>query len=108
MLFTVLPARSRAPSPEGEQAFLIRDNWNDWYTFWTLFSLVVFDENGERHNAGSVKIGQFGMTPTQELPDIPETFDALDERFFSLGQDENYYETINKIDSPLRERISFP
>jgi len=99
MLFTVLPVGAtsyRKKSPEPEQAHLIRDNWND-YRFVTLFYLVVFDADGNRHDIGAVKIGQFEMKEGQFSTSIPREFDALDERFFSLGQEENYYETLFQL-----------
>jgi ABC-type cobalamin/Fe3+-siderophores transport system ATPase subunit len=102
MLFTVLPRRTRPPSPERERAFLISDNWND-FSYVTMFSLIVFDTEGARHDFGEVKIGRFGMKIGRV--GIPEEFDTLEERFFSLGQDENYYETLNKISDDLRDRI---
>jgi hypothetical protein len=86
MLFSVVPARTQvAPAPP-EKAFLIRDKWDDWSEFETTFLLVVFDRNGIRHDAGAVKIGQFDMA-SQHSPKLPDEFDALDARFFSLGQD---------------------
>jgi ABC-type cobalamin/Fe3+-siderophores transport system ATPase subunit len=105
MFFTVVPARTQVPSAPRERAFLIRDPWNDWGEFETTFQLVVFDASGTRHEAGTVKIGQFDMAGLRS-PQLPDTFDALDERFFSLGQDENYYETLNQLpDAPLGQRV---
>ena len=48
-----------------------------------------------RNNLGGVKIGQFGLTGGH--PDLPESFDALDDRFFSLGQDADYYDDLSKL-----------
>ncbi|HVC62072.1 MAG TPA: hypothetical protein VND19_17125 [Acetobacteraceae bacterium] len=56
-----------------------------------MYTLVVYDDSGERHSIGSVKIGQFGMEEGQRRAEIPQNFDALDDRFFSLGQDDSYY-----------------
>jgi energy-coupling factor transporter ATP-binding protein EcfA2 len=36
---------------------------------------------------------------------MPSTFDSLDESFFSLGQDDSYYEELNKFGVELRNRI---
>lgn len=36
---------------------------------------------------------------------MPEHFEVLDKRHFSLGQSENYYETLNELDEDLRTRI---
>lgn len=104
MFFTVLPVGDRPPPSVG-LAFLVSDNWNDWFEFYTLFQLIVFDSAGERHDVGYVKIGQFDMVEGEGTPQVPPAFESLDGRFFSLGQDEDYYETLNKIEAALRERI---
>ncbi|WP_224372474.1 AAA family ATPase [Hyalangium versicolor] len=88
---------------EGEKAFLLEDEWVDLGQFETTYLLVVFDGSGTRHDAGAVKIGRRGMTGNRPMP-LGE-FDALDERFFSLGQDENYYETLHQLAGSLGERI---
>lgn len=103
MLFTIKPPRSGVWASPAGRAYLVRDNWNDWFTFETLFSLVVFDADGNRHALGPVKIGQFGMT--RGAPEIPDSFDRLDQSFFSLGQDENYYEAMNQLGEGLRLEI---
>lgn len=86
------------------QAFLIVDNWDD-FSYKTTYSLVVFDEHGREYRAGYVKIGQFHMKDDGGRPDIPDVFDSLDERFFSLGQDDSYYVTLNSLGPDLRDRI---
>lgn len=81
------------------------DNWDDWFTYSTLYSLVVFDEDGERHAIGGVKIGQFAMAEGQRRADVPDEFDALDDRFFSLGQDDSYYDDLNRLGAATRDRV---
>jgi predicted ATPase len=105
MLFTVLPNGRRVPAGIRSMAFLIIDNWDDWFTYNTLYSLYVADDDGEVHSIGGVKIGQFSMERKQRRADIPTEFDALDERFFSLGQDDSYYENLNTLGPNFRERI---
>lgn len=104
-LFTVLPHGRRAPQGAKSQAFLLTDNWDDWFTFSTLYSLAVFDADGEEHHAGGVKIGQIGMVDGQRRPNIPDSFDALGDEFFSLGQDDSYYEKLNGLGPQLRDQI---
>jgi ABC-type transport system involved in cytochrome c biogenesis ATPase subunit len=71
----------------------------------------VYDSTGACLEPGSVKIGQSGLKPgravekNQRAPDIPDHFEALDSSFFSLGQDENYYETLNSLANDLRDEI---
>ena len=105
MFFTVLSSRTPTLSSTVSKVFLIRDNWDDWFEFSTLFSLIIFDEAGEQHEPGGVKIGQFGMQKGQHSPQIPDEFDALDENFFSLGQEDSYYESLKKLSHSLRERV---
>ena len=106
MFFSVLPAGARARESQPERAYLVRDDWDDWFKFATSFDLIVFDGDGTRHEVGWLKIGQFGMGDGDvRSPELPAQFNALDEQFFSLGQSENYYETINSLGPALRNRI---
>ncbi|WP_444543222.1 hypothetical protein, partial [Myxococcus virescens] len=94
MLFKVLPSFI-LPVSAHEQAFLVANNWDDMFEFETTFGLTVYDARGTLYSVGSVKIGQFGMTTRR--PAIPGEFDALPGDFFSLGQEENYYETLYEL-----------
>jgi hypothetical protein len=104
MFFTVVPS-GRSLHSTAPAAFLITDDWDDWFEFSTLFTLVLFDEHGTRHTIGGVKIGQFGMARDQRRPKLPSTFNALEESFFSLGQDETYYEALNSAGHDVRDRV---
>jgi ABC-type multidrug transport system ATPase subunit len=108
MLFTVLTmdeALPRAVVPS--TAYLIPDNWDDWFKFRTTFGLLVIGADGQSHHIGQVKIGQIGLlegragadlAPDTRYPRLPRTFTALDaNKFFSLGQTEDYYVLIRKI-----------
>lgn len=103
-----LPGRGQAVAG---RAFLLHDNWDDWGKFRTLFSLVVFDYDGIRHDIGGLKIGQAGLRPArstapgQRSPELPDDFENLEERFFSLGQEDGYYETLWSLGEELAERI---
>ena len=105
MFFTVLPHGRRPPTGTHMSAFLLTDNWDDWFTYSTMYSLVIYDENGQEFHAGAIKIGQFGMQPGQRRPTIPDQFDTLSEDFFSLGQDNSYYEKLNELGPELRDLI---
>lgn len=108
MLFTVLNARSNPPSDSREKAFLVRDNWNDWGKYQTQFFLYVSDENGTLHDIGSVKIGEMGLQPDNIVkagsrsPSLQESFESLDNRYFSVGQSETYYEALNQLSKTLQ------
>ncbi|MDA8230958.1 MAG: AAA family ATPase [Magnetospirillum sp.] len=105
MYFSVLANGVRTPGQVTSKAYLLTDNWDDWFKFNTLYSLVLFDEHGERHAIGGIKIGQFAMDEGQRRPDIPQSFDDLDERFFSLGQDDSYYDNLNTLGADVRDRV---
>lgn len=105
MLFSVIPNSGAIPREGKNQAFLWADNWDDWFQFSTLYVLTYFDKDGVEHDFGGVKIGQFNMEKDQRRPDLPDEFEQLDERFFSLGQDADYYEAIGKLDTEVGELI---
>ena len=103
------------PSGSKNQAFLFVDNWDDWGKYRTQFSLHVADEIGEAHHIGSVKIGQKGLQPSGRVskghraPALDETFNALHESYFSLGQSESYYESpMARSNSPTLGHPKFP
>ena len=104
MLFTVVPRdRYRTVRPKPGTCALVRDKWNDWFKFETTFDLIVVAEDGQRIDAGSLKIGQYGLT--KRRPQVPEEFDTLSEDFFSVGQGEDYYEKFLKLNPELRRLI---
>ncbi len=92
-------------------AYLVPDNWDDWFEFQTMFILLVCDEDGHRHQIGAVKIGEFGLQPSNTVepgkrkPNLPFEFDELEPTFFSLGQGEDYYEALNELSYALRQKI---
>ena len=40
MFFTVLPHGRRVPAGSRMKAFLLTDNWDDWFTYSTMYSLA--------------------------------------------------------------------
>jgi len=105
MFFAVLPHGTRPPVGRIDTAVLITDNWDDWFKFSTMYVLYYYDADGERHRIGEVKIGQFGLTSDQRRAAIPNSFDALGENFFSLGQDDTYYENLNDLGANVSQKI---
>lgn len=115
MPFHILDPRTRVPSDtQGWSAYLVRDQWDDWGKYCTQFHLIVVDQEGEHHSIGQVKIGQRGLKPhkaSTELPpehrnpNVPSTFEQLDDDFFSVGQDEEYYEKIGALGDTIRELV---
>ncbi|MGD9684981.1 MAG: AAA family ATPase [Candidatus Obscuribacterales bacterium] len=82
--------------------YLISDNWNDWFKFSTLYALYQVDDLKVEY-LGNLKIGQIGMTSGS--PNLPKSFDRLDDDFFSLGQDDEYYQRIYDLGLPWRTSL---
>lgn len=83
------------PSQATNTGFLVENNWDD-FGFKTLFYLTVFDETGVKHDIGSVKIGYTSHAGGWTTENIPKEFEKLEDTFFSLGQDAEYYQQINR------------
>ena len=49
---------TQLPSNAKNKAYLLKDNWDDWFAFETTFYLYYFDNDGKRIACGNVKIGQ--------------------------------------------------
>jgi predicted ATPase len=103
MFYVVKRTGSIAKGPNC--AVLLEDEWDDWFQFSTMYSVFLFDEEGNQQSLGSVKIGQVDMKQDQRRPDLPKSFTELDERFFSLGQSEEYYEILGKLPPRLKRKI---
>ena len=80
-------------------AYLQSDNWDD-FGYKTLFSLTVFDEQGNKQAIGNVKIGFRGQNEGWTEAQFSQKFDILSENFYSLGQDADYYQN-------LMDRLSY-
>jgi predicted ATPase len=83
---------AKRPSPKC-LAVLDADNWDD-HSFKTMFSLTVFDEAGTKVECGSVKIGFKGQTESRTSEALTLPLETLSDKFFSLGQDVDYYKAI--------------
>jgi ABC-type molybdenum transport system ATPase subunit/photorepair protein PhrA len=87
------------------RAYLVKDHWNDWWEFNTMFDLMYVDCNNSCTYIGSVKIAEVPMVEGQTRPNLPERFEHLSENFFSLGQSDFYYENLNRISVEVRSEI---
>jgi len=81
------------PTQSCNVAYLQPDNWDD-FGYKTLFSLEIFDGQGQRQSIGSVKIGLMGQVDGWTEKEIPTQFNTLNDNFYSLGQDAEYYKNI--------------
>ena len=105
MIFHLAPSITSASVPVGPAAILVKDGWDDWFEFETMYILYYLDEEGAKHRVGEVKIGQFGMEKGQRSPNLPSAFESLDEQLFSLGQGSAYYDELNELGHDVREQI---
>lgn len=112
--FIVVTESYLVPSSEGPLCYLKRnESWNDWFKYKSAFELIYIDVDGEEHSAGTVKIGSDSMDISGEeakkkgysKTPLEESFTCLPENFFSLGQSENYYETIASFGDDIRKSI---
>lgn len=83
--------------------YLRVDNWND-FSYCTLYEIILFDEKGIKHDLGYIKIANFGQTTYARI-ELPEKFESLDERYFSLGQSAEYYEIIQGLNPQIKELL---
>lgn len=95
MRFEVVQRRQIERIYTQDVIYLCKDGWNDWFKYETMFYLSYVDEKGNAIDLGSIKIGQIGME--QGAPDLPKTFETLNESFFTLGQSEDYYENVKRL-----------
>jgi len=91
------------PDASTNRAYLVEDSWDD-FSYKTLFVLFVYDEDGSKHRIGGVKIGFVGQS-TGSRTKIPDTFKSLNESYFSLGQDVEYYKNIRALNTALRDSV---
>ncbi|RUS01148.1 ATP-dependent nuclease [Pectobacterium polaris] len=103
--FKIIERGKSIPSNGINTGYLRIDNWND-YSFVTMFYLVVFDEEGIKHEIGNVKIGFKGQK--EEITThstLERNFTDLDDDYFSLGESLDYYKNFNDIDIALKTNI---
>jgi predicted ATPase len=82
------------------------DQWND-YSYYTTFGIYFIDNFGNRLEIGSVRIAYHGQQTgsDQKGLKINDDFEQLEERYFSLGTDDTYYENLKSLGEELREQI---
>ncbi|OOE83843.1 hypothetical protein BZG73_10665 [Salinivibrio siamensis] len=105
MKFKVLAAGKSCPIDKPNRAYLVTDDWDDWFEFSTMYTLIYVDGDLNRNRIGSTKIGQFNMEKEQRRPKIPDSFNELSNDFFSVGQDDSFYDELNKLGEEIRSQI---
>lgn len=103
-----------ARKPERVNLLVLRpSNWNDFWKYATLFHATYYDEDGQEHELGAVKIGEFGLEPAIKhagaapaSPTLPqEPVESLPEATFSLGQEASYYKRVNDLGHLARDTV---
>ena len=106
MIFKILATgKSSSITSTPNIAYLVEDQWDDWFQYSTMYDLYVVDSSSQKCYMGKVKIGQRGMGQGQRRPALSESFSHLSEDFFSLGQDSYYYENIKNLGDAKRKEI---
>lgn len=96
--------------------YLMKSSWNDWYYWETKYLLLYSDNQGRYNTIGEVKIGQDRMKPESECvsseekisyckPIVDDVSEGFSDDYFSLGQTENYYETLNLLSPGVKKAI---
>jgi predicted ATPase len=100
--FIVVEEGERVPAGPLPLAVLEKDRWDD-FGYRTTFSLSIVDIDGDRHEVGRVKIADLGMMEREiGAVGLPERFTALDDNFFSVGQDDTFYERLRQRGDGIR------
>lgn len=103
MNFKVIPHRQPIPTGTIYTVALVADGWDDWFKYSTMYNVIYCDKDGTQHRIGEVKIGEFEMVTGQRTANIPANFTSLGPQFFSLGQDDSYYEKLNEFGDHFRD-----
>lgn len=105
MEFVLLKNRTWPPSSGKSVVYLHQDNWDD-DGFKTTFDMTLHDENGILHNIGSVKIAEIDQRRNIHTFDLLERkFDKLSEKFYSLGQTDDYYIKLMNLSAGMKNDI---
>lgn len=86
--------------------YLQKDNWDDW-DFKTTFYLYFFSSEKAFEKIGEVKIAKRNQVSGFDIGTtvVPDSFEKLDEDYFSLGQGKIYYENLNNYGDEIRDFV---
>jgi ABC-type multidrug transport system ATPase subunit len=102
-LFRVV-ASGTPSAAHGPTFVLKRDDWDD-YSHKTTFGCWVRDEAAGYRNLRGVKIGSTTYEAGHGLIQLPTSFDEVPEGYFSLGQSDEYYEQVARLDPEVRDEF---
>jgi hypothetical protein len=104
MQFIVTSTYRDKPSTPRDVVYLVTDNWDD-FGYKTTYYLEYVNSEGERLEIGGVKFGRFNMKEDEYRVELPDSFERLDDSFFSIGTTREYYEGINHLGATIRTAI---
>lgn len=70
--------------------YFVKEDWNDYWTYRTLFHLKYIDYEKVVWDIGHVKILDKNTSDTE----LPNSFEEIPDNFASLGQDLEYYQNL--------------
>jgi predicted ATPase len=100
--FVVIP-RGQRPSSTRNTFYLVDDNWDD-FGFKTFYTLYFADSTGALREIGAVKIATADLVE-DGTTDLPDRFTHRPRECFSVGQDREYYENVQKLPDGLSRDV---
>jgi predicted ATPase len=105
MNFKIIQRSSFPNPPAANTVYLEIDHWND-FSFITMFHMYYCDPTGNKTTIGAVKIGFKGQTEEHSTySTLPPEFPALDQNYFSLGQDVKFYRRMAELPGEIGKDI---
>lgn len=104
MIFEILDRWGVYQPKSKNMVFLTWDNWND-FNYYTSFGIFYVDNNSKKQSLGNIMIGFKGQKEKERVFNIGHYFDYIGDDYFSLGQSEEYYENLKKLDPEVRDEI---
>lgn len=110
MEFRVISRTDKAR--ESGFVYLTHTGWDDWFKFSTAYYVEYVGKDGTIYPLGETKLGKFGLKAGERGPDLPDdvrrpnppsVFSTLGRQYFSLGQDPEFYESLDELGSTFRE-----
>lgn len=78
---------------EKECVRLQHDSWNDWFQYETTYNVYYYDKDENEYRLGRIKIGKKDLK--DGIPELPSSFEALSEEYFSIGFSIVFYMEFN-------------
>lgn len=111
MKFIVVDSWNEIDKGNRDTVYLWNTRWDDFFKFETTYRVAYIDQSGIVLHLGDTKIGMEGLKgagassagPKQRVPDLPNEFEQLPRTFFSIGQEDEYYDILAGMGASFRE-----